>query len=163
MTPHPVFTTAFEDLAHRRLLAAADEHEIEEHVIALVAAVVRRIAVPRPALGRTATTALRRRIVDAARECLAADPRLSLVALAQRLAISPHHLSRVFAAETGETLSRYRNRLRARIALERLADGEPSLARIAADLGFADHAHLTRVVRAEAGAPPSRLRAQLVR
>jgi transcriptional regulator GlxA family with amidase domain len=42
--------------------------------------------------------------------------------------------------------------------LERVAAGERSLARIAADLGFADHAHLTRVVRRQAGAPPSNLR-----
>jgi AraC-like DNA-binding protein len=73
-------------------------------------------------------------------------------------AVSPHHLSRIFAAETGQTISAYRNCLRARVALERVAAGERSLARIAADLGFADHAHLTRVVRRQAGAPPSNLR-----
>jgi len=45
-----------------------------------------------------------------------------------------------------------------RNAIERIAGGERSLARLAADLGFADHAHLTRAVKRETGAPPSRLR-----
>jgi AraC-like DNA-binding protein len=86
-----------------------------------------------------------------------------LIELAQAVAVSPHHLSRIFHAETGETLSRYRNRLRVRVALERLADGEERLTRLAAELGFADHAHLTRVVRDEVGTTPSALRAALVR
>ncbi|MGH3005900.1 MAG: hypothetical protein ACRDOS_08405 [Gaiellaceae bacterium] len=42
-----------------------------------------------------------------------------------------------------------------------MAEGERSLARIATELGFADHAHLSRVVRAETGAAPSRLRLTL--
>jgi AraC-like DNA-binding protein len=45
-----------------------------------------------------------------------------------------------------------------RRVLERLAAGEPSLARLAADLGFADHAHLTRVVREQLGHTPTQLR-----
>jgi AraC-like DNA-binding protein len=52
-------------------------------------------------------------------------------------------------------------RLRVRAALERLAGGERQLARLAADLGFADQAHLTRAVRAETGATPSALRGAL--
>jgi AraC-like DNA-binding protein len=64
----------------------------------------------------------------------------------------------VFRAETGETLSRFRHRLRVRAALDRLADGDRDLAGLAADLGFADHAHLTRAVRSEVGEPPSRVR-----
>jgi AraC-like DNA-binding protein len=49
-------------------------------------------------------------------------------------------------------------RLRTRAALERLAAGENNLARLAADLGFADQSHLCRVVRSEYGVPPSVLR-----
>ena len=52
-------------------------------------------------------------------------------------------------------------RLRARAALERLAGGERDLARLAADAGFADQAHLCRVVRAETGTTPSALREAL--
>ncbi len=154
----PVSTTPEEDLEHRRLLASTDPLEAEERVLTLAAAVLARVARERLAAGRPATSLERRRIADAAREALAVDSTLTLQQLARSVAVSPHHLSRVFRAATGETLSRYRNRLRARLALERIADGEPSLARLAAELGFADHAHLTRVIRDEAGAPPSRLR-----
>jgi AraC-like DNA-binding protein len=83
------------------------------------------------------------------------------VELASLLAVSPHHLSRVFRAQTGHTIARHRMRLRARAALDRLAGGELELARLAAELGFADQSHLTRVVRAETGATPSALRAAL--
>jgi AraC-like DNA-binding protein len=85
----------------------------------------------------------------------------SEIELARTIAISPHHLSRIFSECTGETISRYRNRVRVRMALERLADGETSLARLAADLGFADQAYRSRVVRREVGQSPSRLRESL--
>jgi AraC-like DNA-binding protein len=158
----PVYTSAEVDLAHRRLLArayrASEPLDVEEDVVTVVAGVLAGVDERRVAAGRPATAALRRRIVDAARELIVADPRIALVALARRLAVSPHHLSRVFVAETGETISRYRNRVRTRLAMERIADGEASLARIAAELSFADHAHLTRVVRREVGRTPSDLR-----
>jgi AraC-like DNA-binding protein len=159
----PVFTTPRTDLAHRRLLACVsrgdDGFETAEQAIALVAAILETADERRVSSGRPATAEQRRRTVDGVREALYAEPRLGLVELGRAVATSPHHLSRVFAAETGETVSRYRNRLRVRLALERIAEGEPCLARLAAELGFADHAHLTNVVRREAGAPPSRLRA----
>ena len=52
-------------------------------------------------------------------------------------------------------------RLRVRAALDRCAEGERELARLAAELGFADQAHLTRAVRAETGTTPAALRAAL--
>ena len=75
--------------------------------------------------------------------------------------VSAHHLSRIFRAAAGHTMSRHRMRLRARAALERLAGGERSLARLAADLGFADQSHLCRVIRSETGQTPSALRRAL--
>jgi AraC-like DNA-binding protein len=99
--------------------------------------------------------------VDGAREALAADTERSLPELARELAVSPHHLSRIFRAATGATVARHRMRLRARAALERLADGEANLGRLAADLGFADQSHLCRVVRAETGGTPTALRRAL--
>jgi len=156
-----LFSPPFLDLEHRRLLSLAyraPEQVTRESIAALVAAVFDRLNIPRVAGGREATAQQRRRIVDTVRETLALDPRIRVVQLARQAAVSPHHLSRIFAAETGQTISAYRNCLRARVALERVAGGERSLARIAADLGFADHAHLTRVVRRQAGAPPSNLR-----
>jgi len=150
----PVFSTAHEDLAHRRLIATRDVLEAEEHVMSVATALFRRVSGKR--VDRRA--AERRRIVRIAREALAVDTQLPLRELARLAAVSPYHLSRIFTTETGETISRYRNRIRTRLALDRITSGDRSLARVAADLGFADHAHLTRVIRAEAGAPPSWLR-----
>src|SRR5262249_41591846 len=96
-----------------------------------------------------------------AREALVDDPDQPLPALGRRLAVSPHHLSRIFRALTGVTIARHRMRLRVRAALERLSGGGGDLARLAADTGVADQAHLCRVVRSETGATPSALRRAL--
>jgi AraC-like DNA-binding protein len=95
-----------------------------------------------------------RRLADAARELLVEQPASSLEHVASALAVSAPHLSRTFHAETGETFSRYRNRVRVRLALERIRQGESSLSRLAADLGFSDHSHLTRSVKRETGLIP---------
>jgi AraC-like DNA-binding protein len=150
------------DLEHRRLLAAArrghDPHELIERTVSLVAHTLEHVDPDRVAAGRPATTRARRLLVDAAREALAADSKRSLTELAGLLGASPHHLSRIFHATTGHTISRHRMRLRARLALEHLANGEPNLARLAADAGFADQAHLSRVIHRETGHTPSALR-----
>jgi AraC-like DNA-binding protein len=160
----PLATDGATDLRQRLLLAAVvrgDAGDLDEVVVALAAGVLERWAPARVAAGRPATALARRRVVCAAREALVETPWAGVVELARRVAVSPHHLSRVFKAETGETISRYRNRLRVRLTLERLAEGEPCLARLAAELGFADQAHLSRVVRRELGATPSTLRERL--
>jgi AraC-like DNA-binding protein len=161
----PVFTTARLDLEHRLLVTAAsrgtDETDVSERVLSLVAGLLGRADQRRVESGRPATRAGRRRVVEAAREALAVNPTVGLPGLARQVAVSPYHLSRIFHEHTGETVTRYRNRLRVRVALERLAEGEPSLARLAADLGFADQAHLARVTREELGFPPSQLRSAL--
>ncbi|MCK2218525.1 AraC family transcriptional regulator [Actinomadura sp. ATCC 31491] len=103
-------------------------------------------------------------LVEGARELLALDPRdLGLREVARRVGCSPYHLSRVFHRETGMTLSRYRNRMRVLLALDAIEDGHRDLAGLAAELGFADHAHLTRTVRRECGHPPRELRRLLAR
>jgi AraC-like DNA-binding protein len=94
-------------------------------------------------------------------EALVEDPDRSLSELAEVLSVSPHHLSRVFHAEVGHTVSRHRMRLRARHALERLAGGERDLARLAADTGFADQSHLCRVLIRETNRTPAALRRAL--
>jgi AraC-like DNA-binding protein len=160
----PLSSDATTDLRHRLLYAAVirgDAGDITEVVVDLAAQVLGRSAPKRLASGRPTTAMARRRVAGDAREALVEDPRIGIIELARRVAVSPHHLSRLFKSETGETVSRYRNRLRVRLALERLAEGEPSLARLAADIGFADQAHLARVVRRELGATPSLLRGRL--
>jgi AraC-like DNA-binding protein len=153
------------DLEHRLLLAASrrgeDAHEVTERAILLTAATLEQADPRRVAAGRPATLRARRGLAEAAHEALAADPDRSLPGLATDLGVSPYHLSRVFRAAAGHTLSRHRMRLRARAALERLAGGERSLARLAADLGFADQSHLCRVIRGETGHTPSALRRAL--
>lgn len=150
------------DLAHRALLAAArrgdDGNQVYERALRLVVGVLGTADPVRMASGRPAGQRARRALAAAAREALAERPERSLPELARELAVSPHHLSRVFSSATGHTISRHRMRLRTRAALERLAGGEPDLARLAADLGFADQSHLCRVVRSETGVVPSVLR-----
>jgi AraC-like DNA-binding protein len=153
------------DLEHRLLLAAArrgdDPDEVVEGSIALASRVLEEADPDRVAAGRPATEHARRALTDEVRELLAAKPDRSLAELAEHLAVSPHHLSRIFRAHTGLTVSRHRMQLRARTALERLASGERDLARLAADVGFADQSHLTRVLRSETGRTPSALRLAL--
>ena len=150
------------DVEHRLLLAESLRGEdVSERALNLVARALEAVGPRRVASGRPATTRARRALADAAREALAERPDRSLVELARLLAVSPHHLSRVFRAQTGHTVARHRMRLRVRAALDRLSGGERELARLAFELGFADQAHLTRVVRAETGATPSALRAAL--
>jgi AraC-like DNA-binding protein len=161
----PVPTSPEIDLEHRLLLGAAhgdaDPHDLVERALGLAARLLEQADPRRVASGRPATARARRALSDGAREALAADPDRSLQDLARDLAVSPHHLSRVFSAANGSTISRHRMRLRARIAMERLAAGDHDLARLAADLGFADQSHLCRVVRTETGSTPAALRAAL--
>lgn len=135
-----VFGVPSIDALHRRLLA---EPSLDT-VVALIDAVT----------GAANPRGSHRLLVDGARELLAERPASTLTEAARALAVSAPHLSRVFRVETDETFSRYRNRVRVHLALERIRDGERSLARLAADLGFADHAHLARTVKQETGMAP---------
>jgi AraC-like DNA-binding protein len=165
LTRRPLAASPQIDLQHRLMLAAArrahDSHALVEQAIALAARALEQDD-PRPvAAGRPTTAQARRALVVGAREVLAADMQCSLPDLAQQLAVSPHHLSRIFSSETGTTISRHRLRLRVRAAMDRLADGERDLPRLAAELGFADQSHLCRTVRTETRLTPSMLRSIL--
>lgn len=150
------------DVAHRRLLslcATIDDSEFIERSLRIAAAALTRGGAPVATAGtRRRTRELRRRLVAEARLALHERPGATLPELARSAAVSPYHLSRLFRAETGQTVSQYRNQLRACLVLERLAAGEDNLARLAADADFADHAHLTRTLRTLTGSTPSALR-----
>ncbi|WP_101789705.1 helix-turn-helix domain-containing protein [Nonomuraea indica] len=160
------------ELAHRRLLAAARSGDaafgLAEALLPLLSGALRQVAgrVPREAAGDVARRATSpAAIVDAAREAIACDHEAAggLVPLAELLGVSPYQLSRAFTRELGVSLTHYRNRVRVGRALDRLERGEPGLARLAAELGFADQAHLTRTVRRHAGHTPTAMRRLLAR
>jgi len=149
---------------HRLLLAQCgwaetDPLTVEETALALFVAALEQAEPGRRAAGRPSARD-RRRLADEARAALVADPTISrVVDLARLLGCSPHHLSRLFREQTGHGLAQFRTALRIELALEQLMQGENNLARVAADLGFADHAHLTRTMRRSLGRTPSAMRA----
>jgi AraC-like DNA-binding protein len=161
----PLPVTPALDRQHRLLLSAVrrggDAHGLLERTIELAAGMLEQSDARRASSALPGTGRARRALADGAREMLAAQAGLSLPSLARALAVSPHHLSRVFREVTGNTISRHRMRLRVRDALERIAGGERELARVAAEVGFADQSHMCRVVGNETGMTPSALRAML--
>jgi AraC family transcriptional regulator len=167
VVPPELHEEAFGDLAGRQgilrpstqlrarvLTSLATGLESEERALLLLDAVAADLGAAGPPPKR------RPRYVDDARALLAADPtaRWGLDALARAVHCSPFHLARRFRACTGETLARYRLRLRLGLALERIAGGETNLARLAAELGFAHHSHFTARFRSVFDTTPSEVR-----
>ncbi|WP_407563153.1 helix-turn-helix domain-containing protein [Streptomyces sp. 184] len=159
----PVVVDGRTQLRHRLLLRharrGADPFTLFEQATRLATDVLRQ-PVPQPAgAQRPATLRAQRRIVRDARDLLVADPAgLSPTDLARAVGVSPHHLSRIFHRHHGRTLSQFRLQVRIHHALDRIEAGESDLSALAADLGFADHAHLTRTLRTHLGHPPTALR-----
>ena len=81
-----------------------------------------------------------------------ADPP-SLDDLALATGMSPFTLLRAFRGQTGLPPHAYLNQLRVRVA-RRLLDGGVAPAEVAAEVGFADQAHLTRHFKRVMGVPP---------
>lgn len=88
---------------------------------------------------------------------LANDPDLNLAAWADVQGIAPQSLSRGFRRAYGTTPKRYRLEQRALQALRKLPRWQGSMAMLAAEMGFADQAHMTRAIVAIAGVAPTRL------
>jgi AraC family transcriptional regulator len=116
----------------------------------------RQSSAPRPAWGE---------LVERAKELLTdtACERHSLDDLAGRLHVSEFHLARAFRAGTGMSLHRYRTLLRLELALERLADPQTDLTRLARELGYASHSHFTDRFSGVFGVPPSAVRGRVGR
>ena len=79
--------------------------------------------------------------------------------LADAAGVHPVHLARAFRRHYGRSVTDYLRQIRVGAAAARLAAGESSVARIAADSGFADQSHLSRSFKRLAGAPPAAYRA----
>ncbi|WP_176554746.1 helix-turn-helix domain-containing protein [Georgenia sp. 311] len=85
---------------------------------------------------------------------------VALGPVAQRLHVSGRTLQRLFTHYVGASPLWVLRRHRLQDAVAALdAGGGEDLAELAASLGFADHAHLTRAFTAVVGVPPSRYRA----
>jgi AraC-like DNA-binding protein len=148
------------ELAHRMLLRSAGDVAFgaAEALVNLIGLALRDqpdAAFPGPG---------RRELAERAREAIrSGDPgSTDLAGLARLLETSPSHLSRTFRHHVGMTVSRYRNRVRVSRSLSRIEDGDGDLAALAADLGFSDQAHLSRVMKTELGHTPGQVRRLLL-
>jgi AraC-like DNA-binding protein len=158
----PSSTIAFQ---HRALLAAARRADLPVAIDHVVGLITEALSSSRPTKlsARPEASHRWRRIVETAREALANDPSVTLPELGATAGCSPHHLSRIFALVVGCSVSQYRMQLRIALALERLSEGDDNLSLVAAQAGFADHAHLTRAARRLLGETPSSLRSAIQR
>lgn len=84
----------------------------------------------------------------------------SVAAMAAASGVSPRTLHRQVMARTGLAPKRYILLNRFRAALERVAFDDAGLAEVAADVGYADQAHMTMEFGRHSGLSPCRFRAQ---
>lgn len=94
--------------------------------------------------------------VTEALHCLADTDRVS--AAVRQLGVTERSLERLLASATGRTPGYWLALARLRRAAQALADATP-LAAVAADMGYADQAHMGREFRRWFGVSPGRLRA----
>ena len=83
---------------------------------------------------------------------------VSVAHLAESFGIHPVYLTRAFRARFGCAVTEYVQRLRVRDAAHRLACTTAPLCHVAAQSGFADQAHLTRVFKRDTGLTPGEFR-----
>jgi AraC-like DNA-binding protein len=95
--------------------------------------------------------------VETVARLLRADPNAGdLPALARAAGVSPSHLSRLFKAQTGVSLTRFRNQQRIHRFTLLYGDGRGTTALAAAlEAGFGSYAQFYRVYRAETGRRPA--------
>jgi AraC-like DNA-binding protein len=86
---------------------------------------------------------------------------LTLAELAAEAGVHSVHLATTFRARVGCTIGSYLRTLRLEAALRCLTNTNDDLATIACQVGFYDHAHLTRLFRREIGVPPALFRQRL--
>ena len=79
--------------------------------------------------------------------------------LAGHLGVPPVQVARAFRARHGVSVGEYGRRVRLEWAAREVASGNRPLAEIAAEAGFADQSHFTRLFRRHIGTTPARYRA----
>lgn len=155
--PHLTATDSRTDVFIRAWARALAEGQLDRLAGAEGAlTLIDRLRAPAPMRPERRDSALVRQVKSALAEGL--GERLTLLELGRLVGSSPYHLARAFRAETGLSIHRYRTTLRVRAALDRIEGGDRDLTRLAMDLGFADHSHMTNVIRRETGRPPSAFR-----
>lgn len=156
----------------RRVLPAAAQWQLMQSRQALRLGRANALAVEEQLVGllnelsgddAPAPTARCQRAVETAREFIASrlDGDDSLAQIAAAAHYSPFHLARQFKRCTGLGLHAYRTRLRLATALQRLSDGDETLATLAVDLGFSSHSHFTAAFRSAYGIAPRAMRRNL--
>ena len=137
----------------------ADPLFVEESAVRLLSRVVASAARAWD-LSRKTSESPQGELAEAAKTILAQDFRepVGLDEVARRAGSSVFHLCRTFRRHTGSTLHGYRNQLRLRTALERVAASESDLTDLALDLGYSSHSHFTSAFRKSFGMAPSAFR-----
>ena len=99
--------------------------------------------------------------LDAAEEILRARSGecVRLTELAAEVGVPSVQVARAFRARHGISVGEYGRRLRIEWAAAELARGDRALAEIAAEAGFADQSHFTRLFKRYLGTTPARYRA----
>jgi AraC family transcriptional regulator len=146
-----------QDLRQGRLEEHAFDEELQHLVTGYLAETLERSSTR---TGRIENTAIHRELAQRARELLAGcfRERVPLTDIARALDVSVFHLCRVFRAQVGLSLHRYRTRLRLSSAIELLDDTSVDLAQLALDLGFSSHSHFTSSFRREFHSTPGAFR-----
>jgi AraC family transcriptional regulator len=83
---------------------------------------------------------------------------VGLSELAGAVGVHPVHLARAFRVRHGVSVGEYGRRLRVAWAAAEIARGDTPLAVIAAQAGFADQSHFTRLYKRHVGTTPARYR-----
>lgn len=90
------------------------------------------------------------------------DTTLSSATMARMCGLSQSQFDRSFRRVFGTSARQYLLRVRVEAACRRLAETEETVAALAAELGFFDHAHFTRCFRSIMGLTPAQYRRQRV-
>jgi AraC family transcriptional regulator len=88
---------------------------------------------------------------------------IGLSELAAAVGVHPTHLARAFRARYGVSVGDYGRRVRLAWATTQIATGGRPLTEIAAEAGFADQSHFTRLFKSYVGVTPGRFRQETLR
>jgi AraC-like DNA-binding protein len=99
---------------------------------------------------------------DELARALADEPHLCLATWAEQCGLSPQTVSRGFRRAYGTSPKRFRAEHRTQRALRVLPRWTGTLGGLAAEVGFADQAHMTRAVLSLTGWTPGQLRAKWI-